>query len=145
MGVNAFDFVGRGLGRKVMPPFGRYSPICRVCGACESVCPLGTHRISEAITEAKPRPILSEYNADLVQRGSIYIPFPQAIPKVPVIDRDTCLYFQRGVCKTCEAFCEAKAINYDQKDEMVDIDVGAVVLAAGYEVIDPGLKKELDR
>jgi len=142
MGVNAIDFIRRGPQRKLSAPFGHPSPICLACGACEWVCPLGTHKLTE-FTEAKPRPILSEYNADLVQRGSIYIPFPQAIPKVPVIDRDTCLYFQRGVCKTCEAFCEAKAINYDQKDEMVDIDVGAVVLAAGYEVIDPGLKKEL--
>ena len=62
---------------------------------------------------------------------------------MPVIDRKTCQYFGRDVCQTCEAFCEAKAINYKQEDELTNIDVGSVVLATGYEIIDPGLKKEL--
>jgi heterodisulfide reductase subunit A len=60
-----------------------------------------------------------------------------------VIDRESCQYFGRGVCKTCEAFCEAKAIDYTQEDKLTDIDVGSVVLASGYEIIDPGIKKEL--
>jgi heterodisulfide reductase subunit A len=142
MHVNAIDFVGRGPTRKIGAPFGRPSPICVTCGACESVCPLGTLDLSK-ITENEPRPLLSDYDAGLVQRGSIYIPFAQAVPKVPVIDRNTCQYFGRDVCKTCEAFCEAKAINYNQEDELTNIDVGSVVLASGYEIIDPGIKKEL--
>ena len=116
MKVNAIDFVGRGPNRKVSAPFGRPSPVCVTCGACESVCPLGTLDLSK-ITEHEPRPLLSDYDAGLVQRGSIYIPFAQAIPKVPVIDRNTCQFFGRGVCQTCEAFCEAKAINYKQEDQ----------------------------
>ncbi len=142
MQVNAIDFIGRGPNKKVGAPFGRPSPVCVTCGACETVCPLGTFKLSK-VTTHEPQPLLSDYDADLVQRGSIYIPFAQAVPKVPVIDRKTCRYFGSGACKTCEAFCEAKAINYKQEDELVNIDVGAVVLATGYEIIDPGLKKEL--
>ncbi|MFH1560755.1 MAG: 2Fe-2S iron-sulfur cluster-binding protein [Chloroflexota bacterium] len=141
MGVNAIDFVNRGSTRKVSPPFDRFSPICLTCGACVSVCPLSTHELS-GITDRELRPILSEHDAGLAQRGSIYISFAQAIPKVPVIDRDTCLYFQRGSCKTCEAFCGPGAINYDQKDEMMDVGVGAVILAPGSDVYDAGLSEE---
>ncbi len=142
MKVSAIGFVGRGANRKVSAPFGRPSPVCVTCGACESVCPLGTLDLRK-ITTHEPRPLLSDYDAGLVQRGSIYIPFAQAIPKVPVIDRNTCQFFGRGVCRTCEAFCEAKAINYEQEDKLADIDVGSVVLATGYELIDPGIKQEL--
>jgi heterodisulfide reductase subunit A len=142
MGVNAIDFVYRGYRRKVSPPFNQHSPICVTCGACQSVCPTGAINLSE-ITKNKPRLITSEYSADLATRHPIYIPFPQAVPKTAIIDRNTCLFFRRGVCKTCQAFCEAKAINYEQEDEIAQIDAGAVILAAGYEIIDPEIKKEL--
>jgi heterodisulfide reductase subunit A len=142
MGVNAIDFMHRGSKRTVSPPFDRRSSVCLACGACASVCPLLTHQVA-TVSEREPVAIPSEYDAGLVSRGSVYIPFAQAIPKVPVIDRETCLYFQRGVCKTCELFCGPGAIDYEQEDEYSEIDVGAVVLATGYEVIDPGVKKEL--
>ncbi len=142
MGVGAIDFVNRGYKREVSPPFGEFSPVCVTCGACEVVCPTGAIDLAK-ITRNKPRPILSEYNASLVGRGSIYIPFPQAIPKVPVIDRDTCMHFLKDACKSCENFCGPKAINYEQQDEVVDIEAGAVILASGYEIIDPELKTEL--
>lgn len=141
MGVNAIDFVNRGPRRKLTTPFSQHSPICLTCGSCQSVCPTGAIDLSE-ITENRPRPIPAEFNMGLTGRGPIYIPFPQAIPKVPVIDRGTCLFFQRGVCKTCESFCGPGAIHYDQEEELLDIDVGAVVLATGFEIIDPELKKE---
>ncbi len=135
MGVNAVDFVNRGYRRKVSPPFQHPSPICLTCGACQSVCPVGAKDLS-GITLNTPRPLLSEYDAELAQRGPIYIPFPQAIPKVPVIDPDTCLRLQRGVCGVCEAFCEAQAINYDMKPEHVELKVGAVVVATGLKLYD---------
>ena len=142
MGVGAIDFVNRGYKREISPPFGEFSPICITCGACEVVCPTGAIDLAK-ITKNKPRPIPSEYNAGLVERGSIYIPFAQAIPRVPVIDRDTCMHFLKDACKSCENFCGPKAINYDQQDEVVDIEAGAVILTPGYEIIDPELKKEL--
>ena len=142
MGVNAIDFVNRGYRRKVSTPFDQYSEICVTCGACQSVCPTGAIDLAK-ITTNIPRPILSEYNEHLAGRHPIYIPFPQAVPKMAVVDRNNCLFFRRGVCKTCQEFCEAKAINFEQEDEIAQIDAGAVVLATGYELIDPELKKEL--
>ena len=142
MKVGAIDFVNRGYKREVSPPFGEFSSVCVTCGACEVVCPTGAINLAK-ITKNKPRPIPSEYNAGLVRRGAIYIPFAQAIPKVPVIDRDTCMHFLRDACKSCENFCGPKAINYDQEDEILDIEAGAVILASGGEIIDPELKKEL--
>ena len=135
MGINAIDFINRGPYRKVAPAFAQPSPICQTCGACESVCPTGAINLSE-ITKNRPRPIPSEFNMGLVGRRPIYIPFPQAVPKVPVIDRDNCLFFRRGVCKTCENFCEAKAIDYEQKEEHLDLNVGAIIIATGLDLYD---------
>ena len=142
MGVGAISFVNRGSGRKVAPAYDKHSPICIACGACKVVCPTDAMDLSE-VTLNKPIPITSEYDMGLSPRSSIYIPFPQAIPKVAVIDRNTCMHFLKDVCKSCENFCEAKAIDYEQEDELEDVSVGAVVLAPGYEQFDPDLKKEL--
>jgi heterodisulfide reductase subunit A len=95
------------------------------------------------VTLNEPRPIMSEYDMGLAQRSSIYIPFPQAIPKVAVIDRNTCMHYLNDTCKSCENFCEAGAIDYEQQDEIEKVDVGAVVLSPGFEQFDPNLKKEL--
>jgi heterodisulfide reductase subunit A len=88
---------------------------CTGCGECTLKCP---------VLKAKSPVVLSEYDAGLVRRGSIYIPFPQAVPKVAVIDRDSCPYFQQGRCRACKKVCQAKAINFDQKDEVVDLGGG---------------------
>jgi heterodisulfide reductase subunit A len=69
-------------------------------------------------------------------RSAIYIPFPQAIPNKPVIDRQHCSYFKNGKCKFCVTKCPADAIKLDQKDEFVDIPVGSVVVATGFNVVD---------
>ena len=145
MKVGAIDFVGRGHKRKVSPPFGEFSDACVTCGACVTVCPTGAIDLAK-ITRNKPRPILSEYDEGLAGRRSIYIPFAQAIPKVPVIDRTTCMHFLRDgqdACRTCENFCGPKAIDYDQEDEIVEIEAGAVILAPGYETVDPVPRQEL--
>ncbi|MHC4478597.1 MAG: FAD-dependent oxidoreductase [Planctomycetota bacterium] len=141
MGVGAVNFVNRGSNRKVAAPYDKHSALCMACGACKVVCPTDGVDLSE-VTLNKPRPIMSDYDMGLVQRSSIYIPFPQAIPKVAVIDRNTCMHFLREVCKSCENFCEANAIDYEQEDEIEQVDVGAVVLAPGYDQFDPDLKKE---
>ncbi len=136
MAVGAIDFVGRGYKRKVSPPFGEFSPICVTCGACEVVCPTGAINLAE-ITRNEPRTILSKYDAGLAKRGSIYIPFAQAIPKVPVIDRETCMHFRTDACKSCESFCEAKAIDFEQEDEIIEVDVGNIIVATGFNDFDP--------
>jgi len=142
MGVGAVSFVGRGSDRKIAVPYDKHSPICITCGACTVVCPTDAVDLSE-VTLNKPRPITSDYDMGLTQRSSIYIPFPQAIPKVAVIDRNTCMHFLKDVCKSCENFCEAGAIDYEQEDEIEQVDVGAVVLSPGFEQFNPDLRKEL--
>jgi heterodisulfide reductase subunit A len=134
MAVGAIDFVNRGIKRKVGPPFGACSPICMTCGACETVCPTGAVELQK-ISANTPRPIPSEFNAGIVGRRAIYIPFAQAVPKTPVIDRENCMRFLRNACKSCEIFCQPKAIDYEQKDELEDAEVGAIVIATGYDLM----------
>jgi len=95
---------------------------CTGCGTCQEKCPWK---------------VASEFEMGLGERKVIYTPFPQAVPNVPVIDRENCVYFQKGKCRACEKFCEAGAIDYDQKDEIVEVEVGAVILASGFDLYDP--------
>jgi heterodisulfide reductase subunit A len=141
IGQSAISFIGRGVDRKVGTPFLRFSDSCIACGACAFICPTGAIRL-EDITDKEPRPLLSEFDVGIATRGNIYIPFPQAVPKIPVIDREHCLHYTLGRCGTCEVFCEADAINYDQEDEFLDLDVDAVVVATGFDLIDPRIKPE---
>ncbi|MFC1919308.1 FAD-dependent oxidoreductase [Chloroflexota bacterium] len=135
MGIGAIGFVGRGIDQRVDTPFGKPSDVCQTCGACEFVCPTGAIKIQD-ITTNKPRPILSEFDEGLRARGPIYIPYPQAVPKIPVIDRENCIHFLTGECGVCEAVCEAGAIKYDQEDEILEVEVGAVILAPGFDKFD---------
>jgi len=93
---------------------------CTGCGACIQKCPT--------------KKIPSEFNARLGNRTAIYVPFPQAVPNKPVIDRAHCTYYRTGKCKLCERVCPTKALRYDQEDLLVEAAVGAVVVATGYEV-----------
>ncbi|NWF78291.1 MAG: CoB--CoM heterodisulfide reductase iron-sulfur subunit A family protein [Chloroflexi bacterium] len=95
---------------------------CTGCGICQEKCPWK---------------VASEFEMGLGQRKVIYTPFPQAVPNVPVVDRENCVYFQKGKCRACEKFCEAGAIDYDQKDEIVEVEVGAIILASGFDLYDP--------
>ncbi|MCK4411578.1 FAD-dependent oxidoreductase, partial [Candidatus Bipolaricaulota bacterium] len=146
MKSGAIDFRGRGSTREVAPAYDKHSPICMACGACAIVCPTGAVDLSE-VSSRPPRPVTSAYDAGLVQRPSIYIPYQQAIPKVPVIDRDTCMHFLKGeeldACRACETACSAKAIDYTQEDEIVDLDVGAAILSPGSCLFDANQKLEL--
>ena len=142
MGVGAVSFTGRGSDRKISVPYDKHSAICIACGACKEVCPVDVVDLSK-VTLKEPKPIMSEYDMGLAPRSSIYIPFPQAIPKVAVIDPNTCMHFLKDVCKSCENFCEAGAIDYEQQDEIEQVNVGAVVLAPGYEHFKPDIQKEL--
>jgi len=145
MKAGAIDFSGRGYRRKVGPPYDRHSAVCMACGACKVVCPTEIIDLEE-FSERPARPVLADFDAGLVERSSIYIPYQQAIPKVPVIDRETCLYFRKGedadACKACEKVCEAQAIDYTQQDEQVDIDAGAVIIAPGFTLCDHTLRSE---
>lgn len=95
---------------------------CTGCGLCQEKCPWK---------------VISEFDMGLGQRKVIYTPFPQAVPSVPVIDRENCVYFQKGKCRACEKFCEAGAINFDAEDKLVEVEVGNIVVATGFQSFDP--------
>lgn len=101
--------------------------LCSGCLECIEAC---------VYKEAK---FADEFNLGLGKRKPIYIPFPQAVPQVPIIDPETCIQFKSGKCKkTCLAACgERKAINFQQKEQVEEIEVGAVILATGFKTVDP--------
>jgi len=100
---------------------------CTACGECEKVCPVK---------------VPSEFEAGLLPRKAIYTPFKQAVPKTYVIDKEHCLYFTKGVCRLCERFCKGKAVDFGQKEEIMELDVGAIVACTGFEQIDPKIPEE---
>ncbi len=93
---------------------------CTGCGLCTEKCP------------AK---VPSEFDRGLTTRGAIYVPFPQAVPNKPVIDRDNCIYYKTGKCRLCEKVCEIGAIDFDQEDTIIEEEIGAIITATGYETL----------
>jgi heterodisulfide reductase subunit A len=150
MGKSVITCIGRGVERKIATPWkfvqeiaakGDENPamqidFCMTCGACVAVCPTGAIRF-EDITPKKPIPILSEFDHGLKKRPPIYIPYPQGVPNAPVIDRETCIHFLNDACGICAETCPSKAIDFSQEDEVIEIDVGAVILSPGFEEFDP--------
>ena len=94
---------------------------CSGCGLCMEKCPW-------------KKKALSEFDENLAYRPAIYVPFPQAVPNIPVIDVDACRYFLTGKCGVCEKFCDRGAINFDQKDRYITEDIGAIIVATGYKL-----------
>ncbi len=97
--------------------------LCTGCGICQEKCP---KKVVDDIFEA-----------GLGYRKAVYTPFPQAVPKFPVIDRDNCIYYEKGTCRACEKLCPTGAIEFNQKDEILTLQVGNIVLATGYDLFDP--------
>jgi heterodisulfide reductase subunit A len=95
---------------------------CIACGECANVCPVK---------------FPSEYYVGIFPRKAIYSPFPQAVPNTYLIDKDHCLYFTKGVCRLCEKFCKGKAVDFNQKEEIIELDVGAIVVCTGFDQVDP--------
>jgi len=142
MGRCAVGFSGRGPRKKLEPPFGKHNEKCWTCGACDFICPVGK-KVSALTSGNSPLPIYNAYNMNLDRRPSVYILYPQAVPNKPVIDKETCVHLNHEACGVCEAVCEAKAIDYKQEDQKVEVNVGAVVLSPGYEIFDAHGKEEL--
>jgi heterodisulfide reductase subunit A len=133
VGAKAISFISRGVDREVGTPFYQFSEACIACGACEFVCPTGAIKVAD-VTDKEPRPLLLDFDMGLKNRGNIYIPFPQAVPNVPVIDREHCLHFQADTCGLCSLICPPQAVDYEQEDELVEVDIGAIVVATGYDL-----------
>lgn len=97
---------------------------CVGCGVCAEKCPV---KVSDP------------FNLGLNKRKAIYVPYPQAVPLTYTIDKEHCRYFIKGKCRICEKLCKNKAVKFDQKDEIVHLDTGAVILAGGFEPFDTSL------
>jgi heterodisulfide reductase subunit A2 len=89
-----------------------------------------------ACTEKCPGKGVSEWDEGLARKKAISIPFPQAVPQKPVIDRNACTYFLKGKCRLCEKTCEQKAIDFEQEDSFINIKAGAVIVSTGYDLMD---------
>jgi heterodisulfide reductase subunit A len=95
---------------------------CDGCGVCWEKCPVEVD---------------SEFDRGLSKRKAIYRPFPEAVPNIPVIDREHCTHFLSGDCTICQEVCPAKAIDFEQSDEEVEVEAGAVIVSTGYDIFDP--------
>ncbi len=98
--------------------------VCTGCGICIEKCPV---KVLDPVFEA-----------GLGYRKAVYRPFPQAVPKYPVIDTENCTYFKRGKCKACQLFCptQPNSIDFEQQDQLMQIHVGNIILATGYDLFD---------
>ncbi len=100
---------------------------CTGCTVCVEYCPV-----------QYPDP----FNQDISYNKAIHIYFSQAIPLVPYID-ESCLYLRERKCRICADVCKAKAIDFGQKPQVLEIKVGAVILSPGFSPFDPAAKPEL--
>ena len=140
MGANAITLTGRGLDLTVDTPFHVQTDLCIACGACASVCPTGhitLDKIKQQHTLLEAQPIPSEYDSGLQGRKPVYVPYAQAVPNTPAIDRSKCIHFKTGGCKICVDFCGVDAIDHSMQDEIIELDVGSIILAPGFEPFDP--------
>jgi len=95
---------------------------CIACGECATKC---------------PKKVSDPFNADLATRKAIYVNNPQAVPLKYAIDADSCIYFKKGKCGFCAKVCPTKAIDFEQKEEVVTLQAGSVILAPGFTTFDP--------
>jgi heterodisulfide reductase subunit A len=104
------------------------------------VCPTGhitLDTIKANVTQHEFKKIPSEYEMGLKGRKPVYVPYAQAVPNTPAIDRTKCVHFKTGECKICVEFCGVDAIDHSMQDEVIELNVGAIVLAPGFEPFDP--------
>jgi heterodisulfide reductase subunit A-like polyferredoxin len=95
---------------------------CTGCGACKEKC---------------PTIVADAFNEGLGTRKAIYSYFAQGIPSTHTIDPEHCRQLTGKKCGICAKTCQAEAINFEQKDRIVELDVAAIIVAAGYDVFDP--------
>jgi heterodisulfide reductase subunit A len=105
---------------------------CIGCGLCAQACRLGMR-------------IPSEFDAGMGRRSAIYVPFPQAVPLKYTVDSERCIFLTRGVCGDtllCKDACPADAIDFGQQEQFVELEVGAMIVATGFEPFDAVRKPE---
>jgi len=101
---------------------------CIGCGTCATKCPVK---------------VPDEFNLGSATRKAVYVKYPQAVPLKYAIDDKNCLRLAKGKkCGLCEKFCDVHAINFSQQEERIEINVGSIVLAPGFETISPQVREE---
>ncbi len=100
---------------------------CTSCGDCSEICPVD---------------IPADFEARLSYRKAIYIPFAQAVPSAYLLDMENCLGVDAVRCGKCKEKCEAGAINYDDDEKIIDIEVGTIIVSTGFDLFDATKKPE---
>ena len=100
---------------------------CTSCGDCSEICPVD---------------IPADFEARLSYRKAIYIPFAQAVPSAYLLDMENCLGVDAVRCGKCKDKCEAGAINYDDKERIIEVEVGTIIVSTGFELFDATAKPE---
>ena len=95
---------------------------CIACGACSEKCPAKT---------------ADEFNEGISKRKAIYVPYAQAVPLKYVIDPDRCIFLKKGKCGACQKICPTGAVNFDDKAQDISVQVGSVIVTAGFKSFDP--------
>ncbi len=95
---------------------------CVGCGVCVDACPVKVD---------------NEFDMGFGKRKAIYVPFPQAVPLKYTIDRDNCIFFKTGKCKACVKACANEAIDHEMEDELVELKVGTIICATGFDTYIP--------
>ena len=96
--------------------------LCTGCGLCMEKC---------------PKKVVSEFEEGIGMRKAIYRNSPQSVPNKPVIDPENCTYFRKGKCRVCEKNCPSGAIDFSQTETWLTLDVGSIIMATGFDVLDP--------
>ncbi len=96
--------------------------LCTGCGLCMEKC---------------PKKVPSEFDEGIGKRKAIYRNSPQSVPNKPVIDVENCTFFLKGKCRVCEKTCPSGAIDFTQKETELVLDVGSIILATGFDTLDP--------
>ncbi|MFH2104211.1 MAG: CoB--CoM heterodisulfide reductase iron-sulfur subunit A family protein [Chloroflexota bacterium] len=96
--------------------------LCTGCGICWEKCP--------------KKVVDDVFEAGMANRKAVYTPFPQAVPNLPVIDAPNCTYYLKGTCKACEKFCPTGAIDFEQQDTILNVEIGNIILATGWDLFD---------
>jgi heterodisulfide reductase subunit A len=100
---------------------------CTACGLCAQKC---------------PRKVKDDFNLGLGWRKAAFVRYPQAVPLKYAIDKIHCIYFDKCTCRACEKFCPSGAVDLDQEGRDLEVEVGAVILAPGFQPFDAGEKPE---
>ena len=95
--------------------------LCTACNECVDICPVD---------------VVDEYSGNLGWRKAIYIPYPQAVPASYIIDEKNCLGLSPLACGKCISECDKEAINYEDSEKFFSYEIGAIIVAVGFEKFD---------